>query len=299
MIRRTRLYMDTLVDIQVVPGTGPSALEKAEKAVLEAFHAFRLVEDAVSRFTPDSELMQACKTTGTAVPVSPLVCAPLAMALTMAEQTLGLFDPAIGGRMEKKGFNKHYLTGTHMDSGGDCAEAATYRDIQLDGEAGTLLLRKPMVIDLGAVAKGFAIDLAANRLKGFPGFLINAGGDIYAGGADPDGEPWEIGIQHPLDRESTFTSIRLTDAAVCTSGGYERPSPITAGDHHILDPRTEHSPQHWLSASITAPYAMLADAFSTAALLLSPDAALQLVAGEGLSGLWIKPDLTIVRTGGI
>lgn len=298
MLRKTRFYMDTVVDIQVMPGQGRGANKEAVAAIEEAFHAFRLVEDAVSRFTPGSELLQACRAAvGAPVPVSPLIQAPLGLALMMAERTHGVFDPAIGGCMELQGFNKHYLTGAEMDSG--CGEGATYRDIRFDAEQGTLELLKPMVIDLGAVAKGFAVDLAVERLKGFSGCLVNAGGDLYAGGTGPDGEPWEIGIRHPLDKADIITSLRITDAAVCTSGGYERPHNASQGNHHILNARIGKSPGHWLSSSIVAPYAMLADVFATAALLLDKQESLELVKQEGLAGIWISPELNVVRTGGM
>ena len=83
--------------------------------------------------------------------------------------------------------------------------------------------------------KGFAIDLAGKELDDLPGFVINAGGDILARGLNPDGEPWRIGIRHPRRHAELLTSLRITDAAVCTSGDYERSRPRRRG-HHILNP---------------------------------------------------------------
>ncbi|MDB5055472.1 MAG: thiamine biosynthesis protein ApbE [Bacilli bacterium] len=75
------------------------------------------------------------------------------------------------------------------------------------GTRSHLVLLKPLVIDLGAVAKGFAIDLAAHELKEFDGFLVNVGGDLYAGGTDESGKPWRIGIQHPEQKEQIIETI--------------------------------------------------------------------------------------------
>ncbi len=147
------------------------------------------------------------------------------------------------------------------------AASATFRDIILNEHDHTLFLNKPLVIDLGAVAKGFAIDLAANELKDFDGFVVNAGGDLFAGGVD-HGQPWKIGIQHPEQKEQIIDVIEISNEAVCTSGSYERKIRKSPGMHHIINPKTKQSPNEWVSCSVVAPFAMMADAFSTAAFLL-------------------------------
>ena len=185
-----------------------------------AFEAFRNVEQACSRFSPDSELMTACREVEKPVQISPFLFEPLKFALEMAKLTDGVFDPTIGKVMEEQGYNRHYLTGEHMESPSD--DSVTYRDIILDEQAHTLYLNKPLVIDLGAVAKGFAIDLAVNELKDFAGFVVNAGGDLFAGGVDENGDPWKIGIQHPEKKDQIIAEIEISNQAICTSGSYER-----------------------------------------------------------------------------
>ncbi len=66
-----------------------------------------------------------------------------------------------------------------------------------------ITLLRPLILDLGAVAKGLAIDMAARELRSFPSFAINAGGDLYLGGFNPQGSPWSIGIRHPRERRCT------------------------------------------------------------------------------------------------
>ncbi len=94
----------------------------------------------------------------------------------------------------------------------------------------TILLRRPLTLDLGAVAKGMAVDAAAHELQPFRDFCIDAGGDIYFGGHSPAGKPWRVGIRHPRRRDGVVDRLEVTDCAVCTSGDYERGA-------HILDPR--------------------------------------------------------------
>ncbi|WP_336787736.1 FAD:protein FMN transferase [Paenibacillus sp. MMO-177] len=291
---KAKLMMDTVVTIEV---DTEQPDEVAEAAVRRAFAAFRRVEDACSRFRPDSELMLACRQPGIPVALSPYVFEPLKMALELAEWTNGVFDPAIGKTMEKYGFNRHYLTGDKISS--PVAESAAYTDIRLDERNRTMLLLRPAVIDLGAVAKGFAIDLAAAELQSFERFAVNAGGDIFAGGSDPRRNVWRIGIRHPERKDQSIRIVEIANEAVCTSGSYERRSDVTDGISHIVNPRTKLSPEHWVSCSVIAPYAMLADAFSTAAFLHGDDQAATLIEQSGLKGILINPDLRIVSIGGV
>jgi thiamine biosynthesis lipoprotein len=293
-MRKTKLYMDTVVDIQVA---SQKSIEETEAKINRAFQAFQKVEQACSRFTPSSELMQASQIVGTPVEISPFLFEPLQFAIEMAKMTDGLFDPTVGKVMEESGFNRHYLTREVMKS--PSSDSVTYQDIVLNQQTHTLFLKKPLVIDLGAVAKGFAIDLAANELKEFDGFIVNAGGDLFAGGVDEKGNPWKIGIQHPYQKDKILETMEISDAAICTSGSYERRNRTMADGHHIVNPRTKCSPNELISSSVIAPFAMMADAFSTVSFLLGVKKGKSLLEGLDLKGLLITPELQIIRVGGI
>jgi len=293
-MHKAKLFMDTVVTIEVETEQPD---KDVEAAIERAFAAFRRVEDACSRFRPDSELMLACRQTGIPVPLSPYLVQPLKMTLELAELTKGVFDPTIGRTMEKYGFNRHYLTGDRMVHSAE--DTASYKDIVLDERNRTMLLRKPAVIDLGAVAKGFAIDLAAAEMKSFERFAVNAGGDLFAGGSDPRRNVWRIGIRHPDRNDLSIRIVEIANEAVCTSGSYERRSDTSDGIHHIVDPRSKLSPDHWVSCSVIAPFAMLADAFSTAAFLHRDERATTLIEQAGLRGILIMPDLRMVSIGGV
>ncbi|TBL76454.1 FAD:protein FMN transferase [Paenibacillus thalictri] len=285
-MKKSKIFMDTVIDIEVVTR---KSTDEAEAAIDRAFAAFRKVEQACSRFSPDSELMMACQQYEAPVPISPFLFEPLRFALEVAKRTNGKFDPAIGATMTAHGFDRHYLTGDIMH--GPPSDSATYRDIMLNDRNRTLYLRKPLTIDLGAVAKGFAVDLASHELKRYEGFVVNAGGDLYAGGADENGDSWKIGIQHPIYEDGLIQTVGLSNEAVCTSGSYERRNAAKAGMHHMIAPITKQSPNEWISCSVIAPYAMMADAFATAVFLLGLERGKRLLEQLGLKGILITPHL--------
>lgn len=293
-IKKTKLGMGTFIEIQVVDAN-PEQLRQMEISVDRAFQIFAAVERVCSRFSADSELSKASRKVGVAVQISPVLFETLRFALEMSRLTNGAFDPTIGKTQENIGFNRHYLTGLTINT--PIEAKATFRDIILDEAARTMQLLKPAVIDLGAVAKGFAIDMASNELRLFEGFIVNAGGDLYAGGLDESGSPWKIGIEHP-DREGHMLGfVRLSNQALCTSGSYERISPNSPGVHHLINARTKRQATQWSSCSIVAPYAMMADAFSTAAFLLEPQDAEELINKANLYGVMFTSDQQIRRIG--
>ena len=136
-------------------------------------------------------------------------------------------------------------------------------------------------IDLGGIAKGYAVDRALDVIRqgGAEGALINGGGDMAAFGLSPRGTPWRIGVRHPRRTSGEyFGVITLNGSAVATSGDYERG--YTIGDStycHILDPRTAGPATASVSATVLAPTAELADALSTAAFVLGPDSAIAML----------------------
>jgi thiamine biosynthesis lipoprotein len=268
--------MDTWVNIQVVT---PVARATVEPDVQRAFAWFETIERLCSRYDRYSEVMRLLEHVGEPVPVSTLLFEATAFALDLAEQTDGAFDPTLGAALERLGHDTHYVTGERVTSPAE-ALAASFRDIQLDRASGTIRLERPVVIDLNAVVKGLAIDLAARELDGYEGACVEAGGDIYARGTNADGEPWHIGIQDPRDEARLARTLRIRDAAVCTSGDYERGA-------HVLDGRTGRARGDLASVTVVAPTAMAADGLSTAAMALGLDGGSDLLRAQGVAGLFI------------
>jgi len=283
---RTEVVMGTLVTINVLrPGS--------EEAIERAFGWFFEIEARCTRFDPASELMQLTAQAEKAVPVSAILYEAMRFALSVAEETGGAFDPTVGRRMEALGFNREHRTGRSVCSPVTAEEDISYRDVQLDPDRRTITLKRPLTLDLGAVAKGLAVDTAARELEPFRDFAIDAGGDLYMGGFDPRGVPWCVGIRHPrLDRR-LIESVRVSNQAVCTSGDYER-------GPHILDPRRASAAHPEVaSATVIASGAMLADALATAAFVLGPEEGIQFLTRMGVEGLIVTPELDRYETQGL
>jgi len=289
--------MGTVVTMEVIARGRDERIEDARRAVTRAFDWFTQVEACCSRFDPDSELMQLSARIGTPVPVSALLFHATQVALAVAADTGGAFDPTVGARMAARGFVTNYRTGEAIAPASDAPESVSFRDVVLDARLGTITLRQPLTLDLGAVAKGLAIDLAARELSGFANYAIDAGGDLFLAGRNRDDRPWRVGIRHPRDRERLLASVQVVDRAICTSGDYERPAP--AGGHHILDPRSGESVDAVASVTVIAPTAILADAVGTAAFVLGAKDGIALLDRHGLEGLVVTAALEQHATRGI
>jgi len=287
-VTRSIPAMGTIVTIQVVDD-GDRAAGVAAR-IERAFEWVRQVEAACTRFDPDSEAMRLTAQAGVAVVASDILFEAVRFAVAVAEATGGAFDPAVGHVLQGRGFNRHYRTGATVERTADPAIPSTYRDIRLDPRRRAITVMRPLVLDLGAVAKGLAIDLAARELASLRDFAIDAGGDLYLGGHGPGGRPWRAGIRHPR-ADGILRHLAVTDAAVCTSGDYERPAPEPQHGHHLIDARTGASAETVSSATVIAPTAMVADAFATAAFVLGPSDGLSFLAGQGVEGLIVSASL--------
>ncbi len=324
--------------------------------VARALDWFLRIEEVCSRFDEGSELRRLCAQVGTPVPVSELLFQAVRFALAVAAETDGAFDPTVGHRMEQMGFNIDFRTGAAASnkpaSGGvairdvsgtgaevrvpvrDAArrdvprvtsaaatltgDAVTFRDVVLEPHTHTIMLRRPLMLDVGAVAKGLAIDLAARELRPIGNFAIDAGGDLYLGGCNEEGAPWRVGIRHPRGEGELIETLHVSNVAVCTSGDYERRVREHAvlataeGDgtahrigtdegaaHHIIDARTGRSASGAASATVVADSAMVADALATAAFVLGPEAGIRLLDSHGVDGMIVTPTLERFATHGM
>lgn len=158
--------------------------------------------------------------------------------------------------------------------------AINYRYIQLDKKNHTIRFMHPQLkIDLGGIAKGYAVDRAIEQLQqlGIESAIVSAGGDSRILG-DRRGNPWVIGVRHPRKDEQYAVRIPLDNTAISTSGDYERF--FLKGDqriHHIINPTTGKSASSVQSVSILAPLAVDSDALSTTVFVLGIKKGLALV----------------------
>jgi thiamine biosynthesis lipoprotein len=291
---RAEAVMGTLVTMHVVDGVNQAG---AHAAMGRAFAWFHQIESCCTRFEEHSELMQVTARAGAPVEASAMLYEAVRFALMVAEESGGAFDPTVGHRMAARGFNREHRTGAEVQTMITTADDVSYRDVALDAERKTITLLRPLTLDLGAVAKGLAVDTAAHELKPFRDFAIDAGGDLYLGGTNARGAPWQVGIRHPRREGELMEVLSVSDLAVCTSGDYERRT--AAGEAHILDPRTGESSRSVASATVVAKGAMLADALATAAFVLGPEDGMRLFERMGVDGLIVTPELQRYETRGL
>lgn len=295
-VRRSRIIMGTVVEITAF-GPDRDALDAAESA---AFAEMSRIEDLMSPHRPGSDVARLTAAAGP-LTVAPETAAVIACGLEVAAASGGAFDMGLGRlkalwdiegdhpRVPDPAEIRAALAGTGPG------------DLQLAGR--TVRKSRPgLAVDLGGVAKGYAVDRAVAVLArhGVTRASVNAGGDIRLLG-DRGGRPWRIGIQHPRRTQALLATLDLADTAVVTSGDYERFFELDGVRyHHLFDPASGRPARRCQAVTVVAPQAMLADALATAAFVLGPERGRQLLAAfPGVEGLIVAADGSSVTTPGL
>ena len=150
-----------------------------------------------------------------------------------------------------------------------------FKDLVLNAKEQTVYLpKKGMKIGFGAIGKGYAADATKKLMKslGVSSGIINASGDLTSWGKKPDGTDWQVGISNPENPAKVFSWFPVRDAAVATSGNYEKYVTLEGKQYsHIMDPRTGMPVSGIKSVTVFAPKAELADAFATAVFIMGID----------------------------
>ncbi len=189
----------------------------------------------------------------------------------------------------------------------DLKEAAKHTDIDnviIDEQKSTVFINDPeMTIDVGAVAKGYAVERVAQALeeKGITGYVLNVGGNVRAVGS-ANGEPFKIGIENP-DTDSVeryIAYLKIQDMSLVTSGNYQRFYTVNGKNyHHIIDFETLMPGEKYNSVSVLSKDSGVADALSTTLFLLDFDQGKKLVESmENTEAMWIMPDGEIMYSTG-
>ncbi len=283
LVRRTVPVMGTIAELGVVHDDAVAGHAAIDAAIAE----LRLVEWMMSRYSPTSDVGRANRlAVRDGVAVSPATVAVLEAAIAWAIASDGAFDPCIGRAVELWDVEHR----TAPPSTGDVRRLAgrrLYRALDLDGgtRPRVRLTDRDAAIDLGGIAKGYAVDRAADALRhrGIARGIVNVGGDLYAIGRSEDGDPWRVGIRSAADPDTLTGTLDVADAAVATSGDYERFFEYRGRRyHHLLDPETA-APRVAAAHSVTirAASCLAADAAATAVFGLGrADAARVLRAAE-------------------
>ena len=156
-----------------------------------------------------------------------------------------------------------------------------YQNIILDKENQTVFLKlKGMKIGFGALGKGYAADKVRAMLKanGVKAGIINASGDLTTWGKQPDGSDWTVGITNPLNKKKVFSWFPVVDAAVATSGNYEKFVEFNGIKYsHIIDPRTGYPSSGLVSVTIFAKSSELCDALATSVFVTGSETGLDII----------------------
>ncbi|MGA2765610.1 MAG: FAD:protein FMN transferase [Spirochaetia bacterium] len=269
--------------------------DNANKKVLEAtFDRLREINDRMSVNTPGSELDPVAAAAGRApVPVTDDVLLVTRKALQLAELSHGLFDPTVGPLIKVWQINKAH---PDVPKAADIAHAralVNWRDVVVDANAKTIFLRRSgMELDLGALVKGYAADEAARILSasGVRSAIIDLGGDIFALGRAPNGQPWRIGVQNPDAQRGAYLGIaKVIGKTVVTSGVYEHYF-IKDGKryHHIMDTRTGYPVDNGLeSVTVITKSSMDADGLGLALFCMGKTGGIELGKRLGLGVIMV------------
>ncbi|MBI3910728.1 MAG: FAD:protein FMN transferase [Armatimonadetes bacterium] len=265
----------------------------------EALAEIERLEAQLSLYRPDSELSGINARAGQeAVPVEPRLFALLKEAAALSAATGGAFDPTIAPLLRCWGLAGGNPGG--VGSGGRVPAPAELEEALarvgmpyvslVEADRTVRFTRAGMLLDLGAIGKGYAIDAAIALLReaGVDAALLHGGtSTVYGLGAPPGEAGWRVAIRHPLQPERRLGFVCLRDAALSVSAGHGKSFTRQGRTYgHVLDPRSGRPVEGCLLAAVAGPAAAATDALSTALLVLG-EPGLSLVAawGPGYRGL--------------
>lgn len=288
--------MGTVVEIRVYDDTA----EQYEDTISAAFAEIAAIERLMSPHQPESDVSRL-SVADIPVTVSNETLEVLQLAEKVSTASHGAFAATLGRLVNLWGFAEGEaqlpaLAAIEAALADVEPAALTFHGNKITKKTATL------AIDLGGVAKGYAIDraIAVLAASGIQHASVNAGGDMRLLG-DRAGAPWRIGIQHPRQAGAILASLKLADRAVVTSGDYER---FFEQDgvryHHILDSRTGYPARLCQAVTVVSEQAALADAVATAAFVLGPELGMAFLREtDGVDGLIVAADGSVAVTPGL
>jgi len=207
------------------------------------------------------------------VKVSPETVTVIQKARQLSELSEGGFDITVGPLTRLWRTAREKKIPPEAEELKKILERVNFRDLVIDSGGKVFLKQAGMAIDLGGIAKGYAVDRAFELLRdlGYENVIVNAGGDLRAGGTKL-GQPWEIGIQHPRQPDKLLARISVSDRAVATSGDYEKFFTYkNRRYHHIFKPRDGLPAEGCQSVTILCEKGVMADGLATAVFVMGPE----------------------------
>jgi FAD:protein FMN transferase len=280
---------------------------KDEKVLDQAFNRLKELENILSINKSGTELEKVNEMSGKKpVKVSDDTFTVVAQGLKYSKLSQGSLDITIGPLVKLWGIGTDAAKVPTEDELNATKSLINYNDIELDENNKTIFLKKEnMIIDLGAIAKGYAADEVAGILvkNNVKSAIIDLGGNIFALGSKVDGSDWKIGIQDPESaRGESIGYIELNNKSVVTSGIYERFFEANGKKyHHILNPQTGYPYENEiLGVSIISDKSIDGDALSTTLFSLGIEKGLEFInSQEGVEALFLSKDHSIYLTQGL
>ncbi|VAX35472.1 FAD:protein FMN transferase [hydrothermal vent metagenome] len=265
----TRMLMGTIVNIDVCRNEHEQ--EDIQKSYQRVWERLEEISWRMNVFDEKSEVTQINNSNGNTVSIQEDTYYVLQRSMEFFKQTSGAFDITVWPLIKlwkQAAKNNRFpsqeeLINVKKGIGLDKVELLEGNQVRLKN--------KETKVDLGGIAKGYAVDEAARifREEGIDNFFIDAGGDIYVGGMNCRGQLWRIGVRDPRDKSKIFNVVEVSNAAVTTSGNYEQYYDIQGERFsHIIDPITGYPQKEVVSATVIAPDALNADSLSTALAVL-------------------------------
>lgn len=250
-----------------------------EDALDAVFAEMHRIDALMSHYKADSQLSRINREAGSGpVTVDRELALLIAKSLEYSEMSGGAFDITYAS----VGYLYNYREKRHPSDAEIRAAlpAVNWRHVAVDADASTVRFLAPGVrIDLGGIAKGYAVDrcIALLVARGVAHARVTAGGDSRLLG-DRRGRPWMVGIRHPDDAGRVVLRLPLEDTAISTSGDYER---FFDEDgvryHHIIDPATGKSPHAVRSVTVIGPDATLTEGLTKSLFILGPERGIALI----------------------
>jgi len=265
------------------------------KDVDAAFSEIKKLDNLLSDYNPKSEISEINNMAGEkAVKVNPQVIEVLEIAKNIASETGGVFDPTIGAlTIGVYRFGRESDDEPNIENIDKAKSLVNYKDLIIDGDS-VYLKRKGMMIDLGGIGKGYAVEKAVTVLKerGIKRGVVSLSGDLKVFGNE-----MEIAIKNPGSPRAiaTFTTGGH-NLAISTSGSYER-SVNVKGEvyHHLIVPESGKPGSDFLSLTVVLEgSSTFADAYATALFIMGRDKALDFLKEHPEIGVFIVfPDKKI------
>ena len=271
-------------------------------SLLEEYHRLYTI---YNKYDGVNNLYAVNKSGGTPLAVDEKIIDLLLYAKEMYYETDGMMNVAMGSVLSI--WHDYRTWGINhpdeaalppMDKLLKASEHTNIEDVVIDVENKTVSLADPeMSLDVGAIAKGFAVEAVAKALEadGVTGYILNVGGNVRTLGTRGDGTPWQVGIENPntSDGDKPYIEyLKLSGQSLVTSGSYQRFYIVGGVNyHHIIDPETLMPGEKYMSVSVLCLDSGMADALSTALFNMDHEKGLALVESlENVEAMWVMPN---------